>query len=347
MAAKKKKAKKITGGFAFALALCPEGSTGFSTFYKSKDGESVDLGSMCKETEEGLLLNLVYATGAVDDQNDEGTYQACRDFCESFALSGMPIKARHNGPYLKKEQAYVTQNFIVQEGDTRFEGFTDREGNPVDPVGGWATEIRILDPEYKQKYREGVWKGVSAEGIKSYAQANFSKESADDERGEEMTKEELEAILAKAAEATKIDVAALAKEVAGILKTAADEADKEERERMEKAKAGKKKPDLPKDVTDLKAMEKYRKELRAYNVDFDDEASVNSWIESLAKEAEGEDDDEPKTYEEAMALIKELKADNGPAPSTRGALPFKKQAKVDDNDAVMAQFNKLLGKETK
>lgn len=193
------------------LSLCPRGKNKLPSIYKEDGAFEVQLLSKDAQ-EDGELLALVYAPEFRDAEGDIASAEVIKDALYEAAKSGYDLDLRHDGRALKREQAYVAEQFIVQKGDPRFEGLKDYDGNPVDPQGSWAVVIKIDDPQLRKLYREGSWQGVSMAGVAAVStekEDQILRAVAEIERTmthEEisMTKEEILALVKEAVvEATK------------------------------------------------------------------------------------------------------------------------------------------------
>lgn len=160
---RKKKRRIIDGKITF-LSLCALGKNRMRAIYKA-DG-TVEFQSVIarKMNEEGELTALVYVPDHADTDGDFADAVAIKRLAHSFAESGLNVDIRHNMQAVSKEQAFVAESFIVQQGDPRFSGVRDMDGNEFDPTNSWAVVVKILDPELRRLYREGAWTGVSMFG---------------------------------------------------------------------------------------------------------------------------------------------------------------------------------------
>ncbi len=156
------------------ISLCPRGANDISTMYKSGDIErEVHLSSISKDmTEQGEIINVVYAPDMVDTQGDAASAEVIKDFAYDFAQRGGEIDIRHDGVALKREDIFVAESMIIQKGDERFANMVDYDGDPVDVTGGWGTVLKVNSEVLRAKYRSGDWGGVSMGGMMSYKKAS-------------------------------------------------------------------------------------------------------------------------------------------------------------------------------
>lgn len=124
-----------------------------------------ELNTLAKsDEEEGIIYGVVYSPNLPDSQGDFADETMIKEMMHSFAKEGKGIDITHDFETLSKDDAYVVESFLVQEGDPRFAELKDYDGKEVDPVGSWAVAIKIDDEELRQKYRDGEWKGLSMGG---------------------------------------------------------------------------------------------------------------------------------------------------------------------------------------
>lgn len=155
-----KKRKKLKRARVSFVSLVPKGANHLPGLYKAED-DQLEVKTLCLEQEEGKFLSLVYVPDRDDTQGHYASKEVIQQMADSFMEEGAKLDLRHDRRELKREQAYVTQSFIVQPGDPRFVDARDYSGNSVDATGGWAMEINIVDPELRKLYREEQWSGVS------------------------------------------------------------------------------------------------------------------------------------------------------------------------------------------
>lgn len=134
--------------------------------YKADGSFSVGCLSVAAEKfdESGELLNVVYAPEHRDSQGDVADAAVIKDAAYEFVANGAGVDVNHDGKALPRDKARIAETFLVQKTDTRFHGWKDAKGNPVNLEGAWATVIKIDDPELRKKYRSGEWGGVSMGG---------------------------------------------------------------------------------------------------------------------------------------------------------------------------------------
>jgi hypothetical protein len=168
--------RRITKAKITFLSLCPKGKNKLPTIFKEDGG--IEVGMLTKDmSEEGVILALVYAPEVRDADGDIASAAVIKDMAYSAARDGMALDLRHDGVALKKEQAFVAEQFIVQKGDPRFEGMLSYDGQAVDPTGSWGVVIKVDDPQLRARYRSGEWGGVSMFGT---AEVVHTSKSDDD-----------------------------------------------------------------------------------------------------------------------------------------------------------------------
>ena len=149
------------------ISLCPMGANTIQTMYKSDDGDkNIDLQVLSKDmTEQGELICCVYAPDMEDSQGDQASAAVIKDFAYDFAKNGGSIDIRHNEKPISKEDIFVAESMIIQEGDERFEKMEDYDGDPVDVTDGWGVVLKVENEELRDLYRSGEWGGVSMGGM--------------------------------------------------------------------------------------------------------------------------------------------------------------------------------------
>lgn len=158
--------KKIIYAEIDFISLCPAGANRLPAIYK--DDDTVELNPISKfDAEKGLLLNVVYAPLMKDSQGDFADADVIEQMAHGFMArldKDKGVDVRHNNNALPRNRAAVVESFIIQKGDERFADFKDADGETVDVTGGWATVIKIDDPELRKLYADGEWQGVSMGG---------------------------------------------------------------------------------------------------------------------------------------------------------------------------------------
>lgn len=188
------------------LALCRRGRNGLRTLFKA-DG-TLEVGTLCKTSEQGQLLSVMWPKGLVDIDGDfADTDEAIESMMSSLIANGGQLDIEHEGEPLRRDQARVTEVFRIQPGDPRFADWTDYDGQPVDVTGGAAVAIQIDDPAIRKAFREGGWDGVSLYGPAAVEQVDVKAASQPDSQPKPltMTKEELQELL-KAQEARFVEM---------------------------------------------------------------------------------------------------------------------------------------------
>lgn len=197
------------------ISLVPRGANRLPVIYKSDDN-SVDFDTLIvKSDEEGEITAIAYAPESPDAHGDYADARVIKEMCESFAIHGEGIDIRHDEKALSKDQAAVTQSYIIgkAEAEADYADLKDRNGNPVNAEGAWKVVLKIEDENLRKLYREKQWEGVSIGGF-----AAIEKDEADDriitkfikailgKSGDAsgditMTEKEMEALLTKQTEA--------------------------------------------------------------------------------------------------------------------------------------------------
>lgn len=308
------------------VSLVPRGKNKLPTIYKEDTGE-VEFDCLTKEmpsfTERGELLAVVYAPDHADTDGHQASAEVIKEIMYGYARDGGHIDVRHNGVALKKEQAYIAEQFLVQKGDPRFADYKDRDGKAVDVTGGWAQLIKIDDPGLRQKYSSGEWGGVSMFGtgelvpetsgvtkmdvfMDAFNKALNTKHPQQGKDEIDMDAKELAALLA---ESNKT----LAKEIVTALTPKTETKTDAKKDDADAA------PIFKGDFTNPREVKAHAASLRAWqlkkSVDWSDPKSVDNYLQTLEKGAETKTDDksddkgETKTDggEQSPELVKALK----------------------------------------
>ena len=159
------------------ISLVPRGANKLPVMYKAED-KTFEFNSMVKaDMDKGEILACVYAPNHEDTHGEGADAEVIQDAAHRAMRNGIKIDLRHDGRPLTKEQAFVAESFIIQAGDSRFAGLTDKDGAAVDATGGWGVLLKINDPDLRMKYRNGVWQGVSMGGSYELAKGRRPKSS--------------------------------------------------------------------------------------------------------------------------------------------------------------------------
>lgn len=143
------------------LSLCHTGANNLSVVYKSQDKTRVVLKA---SEDKGEITALVYVPEVRDKQGEIASAPVIKDMAYGFAKNGQQIDILHNEEPVDVSRAFVAENFIVQKGDPRFQGWKDLDGNQIDPTGAWGVVIKVEDPALRALYRDGKWAGISMGG---------------------------------------------------------------------------------------------------------------------------------------------------------------------------------------
>lgn len=178
-----------------------------------KEDGTVELQTLVKQGEEGELLAVVYAPENEDSQGDIASAEVIKDAAYAAMQKGVEIDIQHNLKSVGRDKAFVAESFLIQKGDPRFADFKDYDGKAVDLEGAWATVIKLEDEELRKQYREGVFSGVSmfgrgeveeikkADPIDQFLSKLAERLTPLPSEEIELTKEEMEALLAQREEA--------------------------------------------------------------------------------------------------------------------------------------------------
>lgn len=299
-------AKKFKRAKISFLSLCPRGANELPGLYKSEGTEWAVLTKQPTDFDEkGQLTSLVYVPNREDSQGHLADSAVIEKMAHSFMEEGAQVDLVHNRRPLKKEQAYIAESFIVQEGDPRFADQKDAKGNPVDATGGWAVVTQINDPALRKAYREGNWDGVS---LFSYG-GDYEFE-AEESVSKEFVKKALEDFHRNLTQSEDLNMDK--KELLDLLKENNEALLKTFNESLKKEESSDDSDDNSEDVglvfdgdpTNLVELEKFERKLTLHNLqkeyDFSDPkqiAEYRSKVESLTKSDENDEGDESDSEE--------------------------------------------------
>jgi len=344
------------------VSLVPAGANGLPVLYKSED-KTATFSALTKAgpnfDEKGEIHALVYVPETPDRDGDVASAEVVKEMAYSFMQEGSKVDVRHDGKALPREEVYVAENFIVQKEDTRFHGWKDHAGQPVDATEGWGMVLKVEDEDLRKQYREGKWAGVSlaapeaevevlkedsASALDTFMDRLLKRIAGEDVSKEEdpdMTPEEMKKALE---ESNKALVTSLAKEIPEIVKGLLSKEAPKDPPKDEEGFTG--------DPTDVKAVKKHlakvRKAKLAKSVDWNDPEAVEQYLESVEKDADaddgGGDDEDPKVarLEAELAKLRKAskaggKSSNDPAPGPEAAgilLAFEDLSKERKEEAI-------------
>jgi hypothetical protein len=160
--------KKIKWANIDFISLCPRGKNRLKVLYK-EDGR-FEAGVSIKKAptfdKNGEIIAAIYLPNHMDMDGEFATESlAIKSMAYSHARNGSKLDLRHDEKPLTKDQAYVAESFIIQEGDPRFADLVDDDGQKVDATGGWGAVIKLEDPSLKSNYEFDGWEGVSLFGL--------------------------------------------------------------------------------------------------------------------------------------------------------------------------------------
>lgn len=284
------------------VSLCGKGKNKMPVLFK--DDDTFEIQTLTKwEGPEGELTALVYVPEHLDTDDHLASAEVVKEMCHEHARHGFQLDLKHDLKVLPREKAFVAQSFIVQKGDARFEGWSDREGNDVEAEGAWAQIYKIEDPELLKKAEQGEIGGVSMFGT---AEVELLEKSQDNS--------ELEAVLADLKKALArqhpqdSDIDMKTEELMEILKaereatlakidekfealTKSDDSDGSDGD--DKGGDDLEAPIFKGDLADAQAVAKYVEELKHYeaikSLDLSDPVKMAEYLETLEKSDEPED----------------------------------------------------------
>lgn len=324
----RRRLKKVEVRF---LSLCNRGANALPVLYKGDD--TVELQTMCKMSDEGMLTAVAYAPDIRDNQGDIADAEVVKGMAHSFMMNGAKLDIMHDFKAVPKDKAHVVESFIIQKADPRFVGWKNASGEIVDVTGGWAVVIKVQDPTLRELYREGKWNGVSLAGpctveveksddnslIERFAKAFADKLKP---KKDDMEPQVLEAALAKANAPVLTALTALADALKSSI--APKEAKKTD-ETEEKAPVYRGKPD------DEKALLKHERELELFD---------------LRKSADMSTAEGCRAYREAVAELRKAwaEADKTEKPSNQTSTEKKDEVdtKVMDPETGLMVMKSMI-----
>lgn len=192
----------ITDAEVTRIALCRRGKNGFRAMLKSDDG-AVEIQALVKAAavaETGELLAVAYAPGKPDSDGWVADRAIVREMSRAFMRNGAEVDIEHDGEVLSPEAAYVSETFIVQKSDPRFQGWKTYDGRPAgDLTGAWAVAIQIDDPALREACEQDLINGVSVFG--RAAVEPLQKSSAAEDDDQEMNRKQFSRLVKAVAEA--------------------------------------------------------------------------------------------------------------------------------------------------
>lgn len=176
--------RKIKKAEISHISLCPKGANKMQAIYKSFEGLDkecpVQISSLVKELEEGVIAAVVYSPDSPDADGDFASKEVVKEMCYGFAANKGGVDIRHSFSEVPKDVAFVAESFIIQKADPRFSDIKDDEGKLVDCEGSWGIVLKIEDENLKKLYREKEWVGVSIGGKAEFEPVKKEKSEEDD-----------------------------------------------------------------------------------------------------------------------------------------------------------------------
>lgn len=340
----------INAAICKRIALCKQGKNGLRTLFKAKGKE--ELTTLSKgDMEKGELLTVLALPDWVDDDGDEfASEEVLREFAHSIITNMEGIDIEHEGEVLPDDAVRLTEVFMIQPTDTRFAEWPTYEGDTVDARGGVAAQFQIDSPTLREAYRSGDWDGVSLFGpaaveeleLKAASKRVAARMGGSIDKEIDMTKEELEALLAaERAKTTELVKSAVAEAVAEAKSESTKEGEGEGADSEPKAQ----KPVFTGDASNPADLEAYAAELRKFEIN-EKIASGELTAEEVGELAKSASAGEPSNDE-----LREAGIDLGDAPSAKerelavklfkarksSRAPERKGASKESEDAELAK----------
>lgn len=299
--------RRITNARITHISLVKRGANKMPVLYKAdgsfemqaalKKGENFD--------EEGLLTALVYVPESVDSQGDIASANVIKDMAHNFLANGGNIDINHNLDTLSKDKVRVAETFLVQKGDTRFDGIKDYDGKPVSPEGAWAVVLKILDPNLRKNYREGGWQGVSMFGQAEVEQIKGGDSHSSADRIVEALAKVLGGATKKSGDDMEIKdlEAALAKNNEGLVKGLVDALKPVLVTKSEKKEDEKVVIPFEGDPTDPDDVQEHLAKIELAKMDWNDPKQVASYMARLNGGSKGEKDQQIEKLKKRLAKL--------------------------------------------
>lgn len=302
------------------ISLCPRGKNLLSTLYKSEGApaDAVSVETLVKDDmldEQGQLTSIVYAPGMIDSEGYAAGPEVCRKMCHTFMRNGAKLDLRHNLKQLSKEDAYVSEAFVIskEQSEGEFAGMVDRLGRPVNTEGAFAFRVQIDNESLRKEYREGKWNGVSLYGpatvetvAKSADPVDSIIESLAERLGAKSQVEEIdmnkEELVETLTENNKGLVKSITEGLGEVLAKALGKGnDSDDKEGGDKPQDKTETLKFEGDNTNPEDIQKHLKKLRLHqlqkSVDWNDPESIAKYQEALVKMDEESDDDNDTSEE--------------------------------------------------
>jgi len=165
-----KKRRRIAKARIDFVSLCTAGVNNMPVILKGVDSLCID--PVFKAVGDTLLG--VVAVPNVDDLEGEFIDKATiAETSADFLARRGSIDIEHDGKALDGA-ADIAASWIVDPGDTRFQGWTDNDGQPMDLDGAWAMEIKLNSPELRKAAADGTIGGLSMGGRALFEEINKS-----------------------------------------------------------------------------------------------------------------------------------------------------------------------------
>lgn len=170
---KRKARRRIRKARIDFVSLCGAGMNAMPVILKGADTVKVE--ALVKSVGD-KLLGIVAVPETVDLEGDVIDKATISETAADFLARRGSIDMDHDGSALDG-RADITASWIVDAGDSRFQGWTDVQGNPVNLDGAWAVEIQINDPELQEAAARGEIGGLSMGGRAIFEQVEKAQEN--------------------------------------------------------------------------------------------------------------------------------------------------------------------------
>lgn len=174
---KPRKRRRIAYAKINFISLCRQGVNNMPVLLKGEDSVAIEV--VTKAVENGRLLRGIVQLANQDDLEAEFMDpETVRKTATDFLTRRGSIDMEHDFQALDGK-ADIAASWIVDPGDSRFQGWTDLDGKPVNTAGAWAVEIDLKDPELQAAAARGEINGLSMGGQAIFQEVSKSTDGDD------------------------------------------------------------------------------------------------------------------------------------------------------------------------
>lgn len=140
------------------ISLVKAGANKKEIIYKSSSNDplhSITIDIEKSDEEKGIIYGIVYAPNSVDTDDEYTTADEIVKAAYGFMKAQNTTNVDKNHSF-DNQKAFVAESWIVKENDAIF---------PDEPVGSWAVAIKLEDEELKKSVKDGDIAGISMAGM--------------------------------------------------------------------------------------------------------------------------------------------------------------------------------------